>query len=150
MSGVLRRLGLSKSPSIRSTQSSSSRASSDMQVDEPPKAMRGAASSSGEVLHILMEEKNLRWKNEEEKQRYRLIRKRTFYLTLVLDPTLLRDIGMDTEFDTIFEIIGWASFADITKDGCKLLTAEFLCTLQIMENGVEFRLFGKEQALTWR
>ena len=51
---------------------------------------------------------------------------------------------MDVEFDFIFRTVGWESVWNITEQGSKLLTLEFLCTLQITDTGAKFRLFGKE------
>jgi hypothetical protein len=34
--------------------------------------------------------------------------------------------------------------------GCRLLTIEFLCTLQLGENEVSFRLFNKSFSLSWK
>jgi hypothetical protein len=53
-------------------------------------------------------------------------------------------MGMDIEFSFIFQVVGWDSFWSIAEHGSKLLTLEFLCTLQITDTGVKFRLFGKE------
>jgi hypothetical protein len=56
---------------------------------------------------------------------------------------------MSSEFDTIFSLLGWASW-DVAKIGSKLLTIEFLCTLRTTESGVYFRLFKQEFYLIWR
>jgi len=53
--------------------------------------------------------------------------------TPTLDPILLQETGMDTEFDLIFQMVGWTNFWDITELGSRLLTIEFLCTLQYYE-----------------
>jgi hypothetical protein len=60
------------------------------------------------------------------------------------DPVLLQAIGMDVELDLIFRAVGWDGFWNIAEQGSKLLTLEFLCTLQITNIGIQFRLFGKE------
>ena len=57
---------------------------------------------------------------------------------------------MATELDTIFQFVGWSSFATITELGSKILTTEFLCTLQLIEIGIYFRLFAQEFCFTWR
>ena len=58
---------------------------------------------------------------------------------------------MDRELDMIFNLVGWGNFWDITENGSKLLTIEFLCTLQMTELGVAFfRLFKQSFTLTWR
>ena len=68
----------------------------------------------------------------------------------VLDEVFLCEIDMATEIDTIFQFVGWSSFATITELGSKLLTIEFLCDLQLIETGVYFRLFTQDFCLTWR
>ena len=51
---------------------------------------------------------------------------------------------MDVEFDLVFRTVGWESVWNVTEQGSKLLTLDFVCTLQIIHTGVKFRLFGKE------
>ena len=51
---------------------------------------------------------------------------------------------MDVEFDFIFRAVGWKNIWNIHEQGSKLLTAEFLCTLQTTDTEVKFRLFAKE------
>jgi hypothetical protein len=51
---------------------------------------------------------------------------------------------MDFEFNLIFKNIGWEDAWEINEQGCKLLTIEFLCTLQTIDSEVSFRFFGKE------
>ena len=50
---------------------------------------------------------------------------------------------MDTKFEIIFRTVGWENVWQIDEPGSKLLTAEFLCTLQTTDSKVTFRLFGK-------
>ena len=57
---------------------------------------------------------------------------------------------MDTEFDLIFQMMGWTNFWNITELGSRLLTLEFLCTLQYYEGGIVFRMFKQEIMLSWR
>jgi len=51
---------------------------------------------------------------------------------------------MNTEFKIIFKTLGWENVWQIDEPGSKLLTAEFLCTLQTTDSEVTFRLFGKD------
>jgi hypothetical protein len=51
---------------------------------------------------------------------------------------------MNTEFNTIFKDVGWEDVWEINELGSKLLTVEFLCTLQPTEFEFLFRLFGKD------
>ena len=69
---------------------------------------------------------------------------------MVLDEVFLCKTGMATELDTIFQFVGWSSFATIIELGSKILTIEFLCTLHLTQTGVYFRLFTQEFCLTWR
>ena len=63
--------------------------------------------------------------------------------TSAYDFALLQATGMDIEFDFIFRTVGWESVWNINEQGSKLLTSEFLCTLQLTNTEVKFRLFGK-------
>ena len=51
---------------------------------------------------------------------------------------------MNTEFEIIFKTIGWENVWEINEPRSKLLTAEFLWTLQTIDSEVTFRLFGKD------
>ena len=57
---------------------------------------------------------------------------------------------MLAEFELIFRTIGWEDAWGIDEPGCKLLTIEFLCTLQPTNLEVSFRLFGKEFSIPWK
>jgi hypothetical protein len=100
-------------------------------------------------MNILMEEKNMKLRGGE-KSKYTALKDRTFSLTSVYDSRLMRESGMDTEFLLIFAEMGWENFRTIEEPGCKLLTTEFLCTLQLFNNGITFRMFTKEFSLTWK
>lgn len=45
---------------------------------------------------------------------------------------------------------GMDKFWDITELGSRLLTLEFLCTLQYYEGGIAFRMFKQGIMLSWR
>ena len=57
---------------------------------------------------------------------------------------------MDSEFELIFKAVGWEDPWEIDESGCKLLTIEFLCTLQITDSEVSFMFFGKEYSFPWK
>jgi hypothetical protein len=57
---------------------------------------------------------------------------------------------MNTEFELIFRNIGWEDAWIITEEGSKLLTIEFLCTLTLDDDNVEFRLFNRSFTMTWK
>jgi len=52
---------------------------------------------------------------------YSLIKNREFIHTLAYHPDLLKKIGMDTEFATIWKGIGWENFAPVEVQGSCLL-----------------------------
>ena len=72
------------------------------------------------------------------------LKTRDFILTLAYDPALLQATGMTAEFELIFKTVGWEDAWEIDESGCKLLTTDFLCTLQPTDSEVSFRLFEKE------
>jgi len=51
--------------------------------------------------------------SEREMQAYNLMKEREFLHSPTFDPTFLHQIGMDVEFDTIFEHLGWSRVAPI-------------------------------------
>ena len=57
---------------------------------------------------------------------------------------------MDSEFELIFKAVGWEDAWEIDESGCKLLTIEFLCTLQTIDSEVSFRFFGKGFSFPWK
>jgi hypothetical protein len=144
MSGFLGKIGLCRSSSCLSGRgSSSSRANSDMDVDEraPP------LHPSIETVNIL-EDKNLKLRGHEEKEKFKDLKDLEFGLTPAYDPQLLQDIGMDVEFGYFFFTVGWSNVWPVIEDGFRLLTINFLCTLQFTNLGVEFRMFNKKFSLT--
>ena len=57
---------------------------------------------------------------------------------------------MYEDFSNVWHAIGWDNFVPVEEYGSRLLTIQFLCTLWEVENGVYFRLFGKEYLLFWK
>jgi len=47
-------------------------------------------------------------------------------------------------------MVGWTNVCDITELGSRLLTIEFLYTLQYYEGGITFRMFKQDIMLSWR
>jgi hypothetical protein len=119
-----------------------------MSTDPPPVAPPPASSSA--PRRVLFRASDLGLRNSRERAIYRKLKTKIFAHTPVLNPTLLVEAGMADEFDIIFSLVGWTTFENITELGSKLLTIEFLCTLQLTELGVCFRLFTEEFTLTWR
>ncbi len=60
---------------------------------------------------------------------------------------LLERVGLDGEIPTILQTIGWEKLYDEPRQGSRLLTLEFLMTIETVEKNkrsfVKFRLFGK-------
>jgi hypothetical protein len=49
-----------------------------------------------------------------------------------------------------FTILNGENAWEMNELGCRLLTIEFLCTLQLGENEVSFRLFNKPFSPAWK
>ena len=92
---------------------------------------------------FLLQEKEFKLRGDREKNIYKL-KTWDFVLTLAYVPALLQATGMLAKFELFFRTIGWEDAWGIDEPGCKLLTIEFLCTLQPTDSEVSFRLFGKE------
>jgi hypothetical protein len=120
----------------------SSRANSEMSIDPP--ADQPPTSSSAPPKKVLLKASQLVLKDAREREIFKSIKNKCFTHTLILDLGLLREAGMDAEFDLIFPLVGWDSFWNITELGSKLLTIEFLCTLQTTKDGVMFRFFKEK------
>lgn len=120
-----------------------------MNVDVTPTRTSSRLRAAADDVNIMMEESHLRLRGSEL-EKYEKIKNRPFLLTSVVDPDFLRATGMDRELAIIFHTMGWENFYRIDEPGSKLLTAEFLCTLQLFSERVTFRLFNKEFDLTWK
>lgn len=105
----------------------------------------GASSQSAPVeRNALLQEKQLKLWGDREKNIYQKLKTWDFVLTPAYDPALLQATCMLAEFEFIIRTIGWEDAWGIDEPGCKLLTIEFLCTLQPTDLEVSFRLFGKD------
>ena len=85
-------------------------------------------------------------RDDRERQGYAILKNRSFVHTRAFDPDILIKTGMYEEFSNVWHAIGWYNFVPVEEYGSRLLTIQFLCTLREVENGVYFRLFGKEFA----
>jgi hypothetical protein len=65
-------------------------------------------------------------RNDREKQAYTLIKNRVFTNTKEFDPDLLEKIGMDLEFDSIWQALGWEDFVLVQEVGSRPTTIQFL------------------------
>ena len=120
---------LKRAISFHSTRSSSSRASTDMEVDPLSPAVGASSRSAPLERNVLLQEKQLKLRRDREKNIYKKLKTWDFVLTPAYDLALLQATGMITEFKLIFRTIGWEDAWEIDEPGCKLLTIEFLCTL---------------------
>jgi hypothetical protein len=83
----------------------------------------------------------------EDMEKYESLHHREFAHTRINDVNLLERVGLDEEFPTILQTIGWGKSYDEPRLGSHLLTLEFLMTFETVEKNkksfVKFRLFGK-------
>ena len=129
VSKALKNMGTRSSSRLSSHQS-------EMSIDLTP--LQAPSSSSGTRVKVLVKTGDLGLKIRREKEVLQQLKNREFIHTPTLDPILLTEISMDTEFDLIFRMVGWTNFWDITELGSHLLIFEFLYTLQHYEGGIAF------------
>jgi hypothetical protein len=116
-----------------------------MEVDPlSPTASRLSSRSASEERNVLLQDKQLKLRDNREKEIYKKLKDRNSSSLLPLIQPYFQAIGMDSEFDLVFKNIGWEDAWDINEQGCKLLTIEFLYTLQTTNSEDSFRFFGKE------
>ena len=78
-----------------------------MEVD-PPSPAAGASSRSAPMeRNVLLQEKQLKLRDDMAKDIYKKLKTRRFILTPTYDPALLQATGMNTEFELIFKAVGW-------------------------------------------
>jgi hypothetical protein len=83
----------------------------------------------------------------EEMEKYKSLCCQEFAHTHIYDMSFLERVGLDKELPTILRTIGWGKLYDEPPLGSRLLTLEFLMTVETVEKNrksfVKFRLFGK-------
>ena len=57
---------------------------------------------------------------------------------------------MGVDFARVWHAVGWDDFVPVEENGSRLLTIQFLCTLQEVDVNVSFQLFGVECHFNWR
>lgn len=72
-----------------------------------------------------------------------------FLANKVYDQNLLAKTCMDLESKTIFNVVGWQGFWSIHEGRSRLLTLEFLCSLQTSRDEISFLMFKQDYHLTW-
>jgi hypothetical protein len=110
-----------------------------MKIDLPSPVIQGPSSRQQAEVYTLLKDNQIKFQDDQEKEIYKLLKDKEFTSTPVMDLDLLHTIGMDSKFQLIFRNIGWEDAWTIIKNGCRLLTIEFLCTLQLGENEISFR-----------
>jgi hypothetical protein len=81
-------------------------------------------------------------RDDREIQAYLCIKDREFELTPMYDPNILAMIGMNDKFFTIWKAVGWGDVDPLWERGSCLLTIQFFCTMQRLDKGIAFCLFG--------
>jgi len=114
------------------TRSSSRHSSHQSEMSVDPTFPQAPSSSSGTRVKVLLKIGDLGLKTRREKEVFQQLKNKDFIHTPTLDPILLQKTGMDTEFDLIFQMVGWTNFWDITELGSHLLTLEFLWSFAIL------------------
>jgi hypothetical protein len=56
---------------------------------------------------------------------------------------------MDTEFETLWRAVGWETIDPMDEEGSRLLTIQFLCTLEENVDGISFHLFNQHYDVSW-
>ena len=120
-----------------------------MEVDVSSPAIGALSRSAPVERNVLLQEKQLKLRGDREKNIYKKLKTRDFVLTPAYDLALFQATGMLAKFELIFRTIGWEDAWGIDEPGCKLLTIEFLCTLQPTNSEVSFRLLGKN-SISWK
>ena len=80
--------------------------------------------------NVLLQENQLKLWGDREKNIYKKQKTQDFILILAYDRALLQATGMTAKFELIFKTVGCEGAGEIDEPRCKLLTIEFLCTLQ--------------------
>jgi hypothetical protein len=90
------------------------------------------------------------FRNDRERQACTLIKDRVFANTKEFDPGLLEKIGMDSEFDSIWQALGWEDFVPVHEVGSRPTTIQFLYTLQEDASSISFRFHGVLYRVSWK
>jgi hypothetical protein len=144
-------LSFCSTKSRTSSQAASSRASSNIEVDPLSPFMHGSSSQYRELeVLTLTRDSHIKFKDDWERGIYEKLKNKEFLHTPNFDNNLLQATGMNTKFELIFRNIGCEDAWIITKEGSKLLTMEFWCTLTLDDDNVEFRLFNRSFTMTWK
>jgi hypothetical protein len=121
-----------------------------MEVDPPSPTVQRSSSRHQSRSYTLLRENQIKFQDDREKEVFKLLKDKEFTSTPLIDADLLQKIGMDSEFELIFRNIGWEEDWHLNENGSRLLTIEFMCTLQLGEDEILFRLFNQSFSLSWK
>jgi hypothetical protein len=121
-----------------------------MEVDPSSPAIGSSSRSALEETFTLVRDKQIKLQDDSEKKIFRELKDREFTHTPTLNPGVLQMIGTNSEFGLVFNNVGWKNTWELNEQGCRLLTIEFLCTLQPGDTEVSFKLFNKEFSPSWK
>ena len=94
-----------------------------------------------EAPRRLLSDADLDLVSDRERQAYYMLSDREYAHKREYSPELLKKIGMDVEFRSIWKAVGWQRFAVVDEPGSRLLTLQFPCTSKEIEDGISFCFF---------
>ena len=87
-------------------------------------------------------------RDDHERQAYAMIKHWGFGHTKAFDPSLFQKIGMELDFAHVWHAVGWDGFVPVEENSSHLLTIQFLCTLQEVDDAICFQFYGNEYYFT--
>jgi len=123
---------------------------SGMDIDPPSPSEHHTPSSSsqGEERYELTNLNQISLPLRPQVEILNVVKTKEFTHTPIFDNALLHETGMDYEFVLIFRMIGWEDAWQITKQGRKLLTIEFIIFLDFDDDNIHFRMLNKPFTIT--
>ncbi|PVH32129.1 hypothetical protein PAHAL_9G323700 [Panicum hallii] len=109
--------------------------SDSMSVDSIALPGQGATSRR---IQVLTEEGQIVLRTDLERQAFTIMRNSS------------QKPVWTNEFGSVFHNVGWLEFWSIAEPGSKLLTLEFLSTLEVTDTSINFCMFNEEFSSTWR
>jgi hypothetical protein len=79
-------------------------------------------------------------RSDRERQAYALIKDRVFANSMEFNPDLPEKTGMDSEFNSIWQALGWGEFVPVQEVSSRSTTIQFLYTLQEDASGISIRI----------
>jgi hypothetical protein len=78
------------------------------------------------------------YEGEYETQAYNMLKGHGFEHTPLYDPPSFRELGMDTELNTVFTAVGWSAIDPLWEEGSRRLTIQFLYYARQSDDGITF------------